>query len=219
MDVKFEDRADAGRQLAARLDARDWQRLPVVVGLPRGGVPVAAQVSRALRAPLDILLVRKVGAPWQPELAVAAVAEGDPPVVEIDPQTLQWTGTTTEYVQSQVPRHLAEIERRRAAYLGGRPRPAWREQTVILVDDGIATGTTVRAAVLALRRHQPHDVILAAPVASTEAVELLRPLVDDLVCLQVPPGFGAVGMYYHNFDQTTDDEVLAALQHAASAAR
>lgn len=217
MQVRFRNRADAGQQLATRLAQRAWER-PVVIGLPRGGVIVAAEVARALDAPLDVLLVRKIGAPSHPEFAVAAVAEGQPPVVELDERALRGSGATAEYVHSQLPAHLTEIERRRSAYLGTRPRAELAGRTAIVVDDGIATGTTVRAAIRALRRRGPHAIVLAVPVAAPDSLAALRPLVDEVVCLGAPPAFSAVGRHYADFDQTPDEEVVHALQEAPAPA-
>lgn len=207
----FEDRADAGQQLAARLQSLQLPA-PVVLALPRGGVPVAAEVARVLRAPLDLLLVRKIGAPQQPELAIAAVADAAEPVLEIDADSLRYSGATPSYVQAQLPAQLAEIERRRALYLGGRAPLDLHGRSAVLVDDGIATGTTVRAALKALRRRQPSRLVLAVPVAPAQALPLLRPEVDELVCLWAPERFHAVGAHYRDFEQTSDATVVALMQ-------
>jgi putative phosphoribosyl transferase len=204
----FMDRADAGRQLAQALMPLGLQD-PVVLALPRGGVPVAAEVARRLRAPMDLLLVRKIGATMQPELAVGAVADADEPVIEIDDETMGATGDTPERIRREAAAQLVEIQRRRALYLQGRALLDVQRRPVVLVDDGIATGTTVRAAIRALRRRGPARVVLAVPVAPASEVERLRAEVDDLVCLQSPSRFGAVGQYYADFSQTTDDEVRA----------
>lgn len=208
MNELFEDRADAGRRLAKALRAMKLED-PVVFALPRGGVPVAAEVARALHAPLDLLLVRKIGAPGQPEVAVAAVAEGPQPIVEIRNDILRLAGASPEYVQGELPHHLEEIERRRRLYLQGRSSPAVAGRTVVLVDDGIATGTTVRAALRSLRGRRPARIVLAVPVASAEELADLRSEVDELVCLLTPEPFVAVGAYYRHFDQTTDEQVVA----------
>jgi putative phosphoribosyl transferase len=204
----FMDRADAGRQLAQALMPLGLQD-PVVLALPRGGVPVAAEVARRLRAPMDLLLVRKIGATMQPELAVGAVADADEPVIEIDDETMRATGDTPERIRREAAAQLVEIQRRRALYLQGRALLDVQRRPVVLVDDGVATGTTVRAAIRALRRRRPARVVLAVPVAPASEVERLRAEVDDLVCLQSPSRFGAVGQYYADFSQTTDDEVRA----------
>lgn len=213
----FKDRVDAGRQLAARLLPMGLQA-PVVLALPRGGVPVAAEVAHALQAPLDLVLVRKIGAPWQPELAIAAVAEapGQAPVVETDEETLAYSGADHAYVRQALPAHQREIDRRRALYLHGRPPVDLHGRTAVLVDDGIATGTTVRAALRALRQRHPSRLVLAVPVAPADTVRALQDQVDDLVCLDAPEYFGSVGAYYRDFDQTTDQEVVALM--AASGA-
>ena len=206
MEKVFEDRVDAGRQLGARLSRMSLQD-PVVLALPRGGVPVAAEVARALHAPLDLVLVRKIGAPSQPELAIAAVADGAEPALEIDESTLAASGASREYVALQVGAHLQEIERRRRLYLQGRAPLDLEGRTAVLVDDGIATGTTARAAIQALRWRHPRRIVLAVPVAPAEELPALASLVDELVCLSQPSYFRAVGAHYRDFEQTTDDEV------------
>ena len=211
MLADFKDRVDAGRQLAAavvRLGLID----PLVLALPRGGVPVAAEVARALHAPLDLLIVRKIGAPGQPELAVAAIAEGDPPTVVIDEHTSQLTAGDHAYIKREVRTQRAEIERRCQAYRRGWARLAVAGKTVVVVDDGIATGTTVRAALKALRRMRPSRIVLAVAVASNDTIYELSKLVDDVVCLSQPGSFGSVGTYYADFEQVGDDEVVALLE-------
>ena len=209
----FKDRGEAGRQLAAavvRLGLVD----PLVLALPRGGVPVAAEVARALRAPLDLLIVRKIGAPGQPELAVAAIAEGNPPTVVIDEVTSSGTDTDHAYITREARTQRGEIERRCKAYRRGRARLGVAGKTVVVVDDGIATGTTVRAALKALRRMRPAKVVLAVPVASDDTLYELSKLVDDVVCLSQPGFFGSVGTYYADFHQVDDDEVIALLDES-----
>ena len=218
MSPAFIDRTDAGRRLADRL-ARVVLPPPVVVlALPRGGVPIGAEVARRLGAPLDLLLVRKIGAPGQPELAVAAVVEGDGPEVVVDEETLAASGADRRYVQDEVREQWREIERRRVRYLSGRARPSLQGATVVVVDDGIATGTTVRAALQALRRRRPGRLLLAVPVAPADTVARLRAEGDELVCLATPEPFRAVGLHYRDFHQVGDDEVIAALQAAAGGA-
>ncbi|MBK9362095.1 MAG: phosphoribosyltransferase [Rubrivivax sp.] len=214
----FIDRADAGRQLAARLALEPLPPPIVVLALPRGGVPIGTEVARRLGAPLDLLLVRKIGAPWQRELAVAAVVEGDGPEVVIDEETLAASGASPAYVQQQAKLEWREIERRRARYLQGRARPALAGATVVVVDDGIATGTTVRAALQALRRRAPGRLVLAVPVAPRDTLAWLAGEVDQLVCLATPEPFHAVGPHYRDFHQVEDDEVIAALDAAAGSA-
>jgi putative phosphoribosyl transferase len=211
MNGTFADRSEAGRRLARALVAMKLVD-PVVLALPRGGVPVAAEVAAALHAPLDLLLVRKIGAPAQRELAVAAVAEGPGDGLVLDSETMEMTGATRAYVEREAISERAENARRRAAYLGGRAPLPIAGKTAVVVDDGIATGTTVRAALQALRDRRPARLVLAVPVASPRVVADLRPLVDDLVCLSQPPSFYAVGAYYVDFRQVSDDEVIAALE-------
>ena len=211
----FKDRGDAGRQLAAvvnRLRLVD----PLVLALPRGGVPVAAEVARALHAPLDLLIVRKIGAPGQPELAVAAVAEGDPPTVAVDEHTSRMTDADDAYIEREARTQRAEIERRRKTYRRGRPRLGVAGKSVVVVDDGIATGSTVRAALQALRRMRPARLVLAVPVAPADTISELSPLVDDVVCLSQPAHFRSVGTYYADFHQVDDEEVIALLDASRS---
>lgn len=209
----------ANRAVAGRLLARELLVLalpdPVVLALPRGGVPVAAAVADALHAPLDLLLVRKIGAPGHPELAVAAVADG-PPV--IDRETARVTGATADYIEREAGFERLEVARRRSVYLQGRQPLPVEGRTAVVVDDGIATGTTVRAALLALRRRNPARLVLAVPVAPPEAVATLRGEVDDLVCLSQPAHFQAVGLHYADFHQVSDEEVLAILERHRPAA-
>ena len=212
------DRAEAGRRLGRLLAAMPGLDGAVVLALPRGGVPVAAEVARALGAPLDLLLVRKIGAPWQPELAVAAVVDGTPPQTVIDEDFCALAGVESGYIRDQVPRELCEIERRRRVYLRGREPLEVEGATVIVVDDGIATGTTVRAALKVLRQRHPRRLVLAVPVAPAEALDALRGEVDEIVCLAQPSPFHAIGAHYADFHQASDDEVIAALDAAARAA-
>jgi putative phosphoribosyl transferase len=173
MKNKFDNRAHAGRLLARQLAALALHQ-PVVVALPRGGVPVAAEVAAALRAPLDVLLVQKIGAPTQPEVAVAAMSDGAEPHLEFDEETLAQSGTSRDDVLARASQHLQEIERRRALYLEGRPPLDIKGRTVVLVDDGVATGTTARAGIRALRERKPRRVVLAVPVAPASALPALR---------------------------------------------
>jgi putative phosphoribosyl transferase len=216
MSQYFRNRAEAGRLLAAEL-ARLQLVDPVVLALPRGGVPVAAEVARVLHAPLDLLMVRKIGAPQQPELAVAAVVEGEQPEIVIDDETLLMTGASRAYVADEAKRQLKEIERRREVYLGAAVRERIAGRTAVVVDDGMATGTTVRAALKALARMKPLRRVLAVPVAPASVVAALRGEVDDLVCLSQPTFFHAVGAHYADFRQVEDDEVVALLRDARAA--
>jgi putative phosphoribosyl transferase len=215
VDLPLVDRAAAGRALGERLATMHLPD-PIVLALPRGGVPVGLEVARALQAPLDLLLVRKIGVPFQSELAVAAVLQGPDPVIVVDEAIRAEMGVQQSYIDQQALIELAEIERRRRAYLGDRtPRPV-SGRTAIVVDDGIATGTTVRAAIKALRQRNPAHVVLAVPVAPPDTVARLSGEVDDLVCLAQPEIFGAIGLFYVDFHQLSDDEVVRALQQCAT---
>jgi putative phosphoribosyl transferase len=205
----FSDRSHAGRLLARELATRRFAD-PVVLALPRGGVPVAVEVALALHAPLDLLMVRKIGAPGNRELAVGAIAEGGAAAV-IDREMQKLTGTGQDYVERQAKEELKEIARRRALYLPGRSPLALQGKTAIIVDDGLATGSTARAAVQAVRSRRPARIVLAVPVGSAEAVQALQPEVDELVCLSQPAGFAAVGCHYGDFHQVSDQEVVAVL--------
>ena len=206
----FKDRAEAGRQLGTAV--RNLGLIdPLVLALPRGGVPVAAEVALALCAPLDLLIVRKICAPGEPELAVAAIAEGDPPTVVIDEITSSGTDTDHAYIKHEARTQRAEIERRCKAYRHGMTRLSVAGRIVVVVDDGIATGTTMRAALKALRRMQPAKVVLAVPVASNDTIYELSKLVDDVVCLSQPGHFRSVGTHYADFHQVDDEEVIALL--------
>ena len=191
--MMFDDRDDAGRRLAdavlATATAQAWPS-PVVLGLPRGGVPVAAHVAAALGAPLEVMLVRKIGVPWQPELAVAAVADGGEPVLVVDEATRRLTGTSREHVERALPVHWQEIERRRRLYLQGRPLLPLAGRTAVLVDDGMATGTTMRAALKGLKARGAAKTVVALPVAPASEAAKLRQEVDELVCLSTPSLFG-----------------------------
>jgi putative phosphoribosyl transferase len=210
----FADRSEAGRRLAKALQPLQDQR-PVVLALPRGGVPIAYEVAKALRAPLDLVLVRKIGAPFQPELAIGAVVDGDRPELVVNQDVVDEYRIPEGYLESERRRQLEEIERRRHLYLAGRPRAQVRERTAIVIDDGIATGATMEAALRATRRADPTCLVLAVPVAPPDTLERLRPEVDEVVCLMVPDFLGAIGSFYRDFRQLDDDEVIALLQQAA----
>lgn len=212
--LRFADRSEAARALAQRLAQMKLEPPVVVLALPRGGVPIGAEVARVLHARLDLLLVRKIGAPWQSELAVAAVVDGDRPEVVIDETMLGMPGVDQEYIEAQTHRELKEIARRRALYMQGREPLAVGGATVIVVDDGIATGTTMRAALKALRRKGPKRLVLAVPVAPADTCRALRAEVDDLVCLSQPEPFRAIGLHYDDFHQLDDAEVMRALTDA-----
>lgn len=207
----FRDRADAGNQLAGRL-LHLKNEDPVVYGLPRGGVVVAAKVAAALDAPLDVLVVRKIGAPNQPELALGAVTNGESPQRTLNEQLIGLVGVSEDYLEAEGKRQLDEVRRRTEAYRRGRPAVNAAGRTVIVVDDGIATGATVQAGIMGLRMQQPRKVVLAVPVAAPDSLERLRADVDEIVCLCAPASFMAVGMFYDTFAQTTDEEVIDMLE-------
>jgi putative phosphoribosyl transferase len=206
----FADRVEAGRALAARLVEKKYEK-PVVLALPRGGVPVGAEVATALGAPLDIVLVRKIGVPYQPELAVAAVVDGEHPELVINEDVRRLADVSEEEIERAKVRELAEIDRRRALYLKGRDRVPIAGATVIVIDDGIATGATVRAALKALRRGKPKKLVLAVAVAPPDTIAMLRAEVDEIVCLETPEPFHAIGLYYRDFAQVSDEQVIALL--------
>jgi putative phosphoribosyl transferase len=211
--VMFEDRADAGRQLASRL-TRFRDRQPVVLALPRGGVPVGFEIAKALHAPLDIVLVRKIGVPWQPELAIGAVADGQPPEIVLNDEIIDRLGIDEDSIAQEATKQINEISRRRAIYLRGRTPIALDGRTAIVVDDGIATGATMRAALKSVRRRSPRRVMLAVPVAAPPTIEALRGLVDDTICLSAPEDLGAIGLHYSDFDQVSDSQVIGFLDTA-----
>ena len=184
----------------------------MVFGLPRGGVPVGYEISRALGAPLDVFVSRKLGAPGQPEFGIGAVAAGGVRILNAD--VVRRLGIPDEYVERITAREVAEVNRRLRFFRGGRPEPEVGGLTVILVDDGLATGVTARAAVEALRLRKPGRLILAAPVCAAQTAELFQSRVDELVCLVAPSDLGAIGLWYKNFDQTTDEEVVQLLEKA-----
>jgi putative phosphoribosyl transferase len=208
----FDDRHHAGRQLADRLRDLDLPA-PVVLGLPRGGVPVAAPVAEALDAPLDIILVRKLGVPHQPELAMGAIGEDGIRVVNED--VLAMTGTSPQDLEAVEAHERAELEARAVRYRRGRPREALEGRTAIVVDDGIATGSTARAALQVARAHGAPRVVLAVPVAPPRTCRAMQEEADTVVCLEQPERFWAVGQFYRDFSQTTDDEVIALLDQSA----
>ncbi len=212
--MPFADRTDAGRQLAQAL-ARYKGEPAVVLALPRGGVPVAAEVAAALGAPLDLILVRKIGVPFQPELAMGAVVDGDKPLIVRNEDVLALTGIDREEFDAVCRAELAEIERRRSRYLGSRARAAAEGRVAIVIDDGIATGATTRAALRATRARKPKKLILAVPVAPTESLAAMREEADEVVCLEDHDDFGAIGYYYADFRQTSDKEVTDALARFA----
>lgn len=209
----FADRGDAGRKLAAELLKRGFDA-PLVFALPRGGVPVAAAVAEALGAPLDLILVRKIGAPRNSELALAAIVEGDPPERVLNEEVMRYSGADEAYLERETERQIAEMQRRRERYLGNRKRTDARGKTAIVVDDGLATGATMKAALIALRRGGAAIVVVAVPVAPPEQVSALGEIADEVVCLIVDPHFHGVGGAYADFHQLTDKETVEHLQRA-----
>jgi putative phosphoribosyl transferase len=212
----FKDRNQAGALLAERLVALGYDRQPnlLVFGLPRGGVPVAFQVARRLGAPLEVWVVRKLGTPGHEELALGAIASGGGRVLNQEiVDSLQISAQTIATVEQQ---QQAELERRERLYRGSRPFPELKGKTVLLVDDGLATGATMKAAIAAARPKQPARLVVAVPVAPPDTVAEIQALVDEVVCLETPAFFQAVGLWYEHFPQTSDEEVLALLQAAAA---
>ncbi|MEV6996092.1 phosphoribosyltransferase family protein [Streptomyces sp. NPDC093982] len=210
--MQFRDRAEAGRELAEQLRVRQDKGLlphPVVLALPRGGVAVAREISRALQAPLDVLVVRKIGAPFHEEFGVGALAGDGPPL--FDEQTLLRLGLNEADLATVVERERHELRRREERYRQGRPAAELRGRTAVVVDDGVATGSTARVALRALRARHPEHLVLAVPVCAPEAAEELRREVDDFVCLHQPGLFSSVGEWYEDFGQLTDADVLEAL--------
>ncbi|MFF3348289.1 phosphoribosyltransferase [Streptomyces sp. NPDC002779] len=208
----FRDRGHAGRELARELRGRHEQD-PVVLALPRGGVTVAQEVARALDAPLDVLVARKIGAPFQEELGVGAICGDDPPV--FDDRSLNRLGLTRAALEPVVARERAELHRREELYRHGRSALDLRGRTVIVVDDGLATGATARAALRWIRGRSPARVLLAVPVGSPEGVHLMSREADEVICPHRPADFMAVGLWYDDFAQLTDADVLAALRTGA----
>lgn len=214
MNALFANRHEAGRRLAAEL-ARFRDQSPLVLAIPRGGVPVGFEIAEALAAPLDVVLVRKIGAPFQPELAVGAVVDGEHAETVLNQEIVEMLVLSEDFIERETARQLEEIERRRKLYLGDRPRPRIEGRTAIIVDDGIATGATVEAGLVAVRRSAPRRLVLGVPVAPVDTVERLRGKVDELVCLETPEPFFAIGQFYADFPQLKDDEVTDFLDRAA----
>ncbi|HUJ38430.1 MAG TPA: phosphoribosyltransferase family protein [Hyphomicrobium sp.] len=212
----FKDRKQAGELLAEEV-ARHGYADPVVFGLPRGGVPVAAEVAAKLKAPLDVILVRKIGAPTQPELAIGAVVDGATPEIVRNEELIRELGIPDEVVREEAQRQLEIIEARRKLWVAGRERVPVKGRTAIIVDDGIATGATVRASLHALKRQGSKRTVVATPVAPMQAVEALRQEADDVVCLEAPEYFGAIGFFYLDFSQVSDAEVSRLLDSLSPA--
>jgi putative phosphoribosyl transferase len=215
--MRFRDRTDAGRQLAARLTAYAARDDVVVLGLPRGGVAVGIEVARSLRVPFDVFLVRKLGVPGHPELAMGAVAAGG--VRVLSEELLRELAISNTVVDQVTARERLELERRDRLYRGDRPSPVLTDRTVIVVDDGLATGSTMEAAVAALRQHQPASILVAVPVGAPETCHRLKRIADEAICLESPEPFTAVGLWYDRFDQLSDAEVIELLRQAGPSSR
>jgi putative phosphoribosyl transferase len=219
----FSDRTEAGRRLAAavaeHLARHPGLDDPVVLALPRGGVPVAIEVARRLSAPLDLVMVRKIGVPFQPELAAGAVVDGDAPETVYNADVLRMARLTQEDLDEIRDRELAEIGRRRAVYLADRAPVPIEGRDAILVDDGVATGATTRAALRAVTRRGPRSVTLAVPVAAADTLAALKREADHAICLETPRDFRAIGLHYDDFGQVPDAEVVRLLAEAEGFAR
>lgn len=209
----FKNRKDAGRQLVPLL-LKFKSEKPVVLALPRGGVPVGYEIAMALDAPLDVIVARKLGAPGQPELGIGAVVDGDHHLSVLNEDVMSLLNVSADYLNREVAQQLQEIRRRQELYRGGHPPEKILGRTVIVVDDGIATGGSMRAALRGARRGNPQRLVLAVPVAPPDTIESLRPEVDVVICLSTPAFFHAVGQFYRDFSQTTDEEVIHLLEAA-----
>ena len=212
MITRFRNRRDAGRRLAAELHRFADRPDVIVLALPRGGVPVAYEIAAELHAPLDVFVVRKLGLPWQEELAMGALASGG--VRVLDEDLIRIARVSEDDIRRVTNAEQVELERRERRYRGDRSFPDLTGKTVILVDDGLATGSTMRAAVAALRKERPASVVVAVPVAAPETCDAFRDIADDIICAETPEPFYAVGLWYEDFSQTTDDEVHELLAHA-----
>lgn len=211
--MQFRNRREAGQKLGEVLQKYKKEN-PLVLAVPRGGVEVGFEVAAALKAPLDIIIARKLGAPGQPELAIGAVVDGDNPQTVLNQDIVTAYGVTPEYLKHAVELELLELDRRQKLYRKDYPPAPTEERTIILVDDGIATGASIRAAIRGLRRKPVKRLVLAVPVAALETVKSLEKDVDDLVCLSTPTFFRAVGTHYADFEQTTDEKVIELLNSA-----
>jgi putative phosphoribosyl transferase len=214
MTPRFCDRIEAGQLLAAELSQYENHPDVLIFGLPRGGVPVAYQVARAIHVPLDVWLVRKLGVPGQEELAMGAIALGG--VMLLNNEIISSLQISRSVIQQVAAAEKQELERRDRVYRGGRPLPELRDRIVMLVDDGIATSSTLRAAIAAVQQQQPQRIVVAAPVAPPSVCQALGALVDDVVCLFTPEPLYSIGMWYQDFSQTTDQEVQELLQQSAA---
>ena len=212
-DRVFANRREAGRELARLLTGLAPAGDAVVLALPRGGVPVAYEIARALNAPLDVFLVRKLGTPGHPELAMGAIASGG--IRVLNDEVVQALGVRPDQIEAVARREQVELERRAASYRGGRSFPSLTNRTVILVDDGLATGTTMKAAVQAVKQQNPAQIIVAVPVGAPDTCRALGASADRVICAHMPVSFSAVGQWYQDFTQTTDEEVVALLSSSS----
>jgi predicted phosphoribosyltransferase len=215
--LRFHDRREAGQLLARQLTHYKGRADVIVLGLPRGGVPVAFEIARDLQVPLDVFVVRKLGVPWQPELAMGAIAGEGTEVLNGDVVTAY--NIPANVIRAVAEREGQELRRRLQQYRGDRPFPGLRDRTVILVDDGLATGSSMRAAVNAVRQEHPSAVVVAVPVAALQTCDEFQHEVDEVICLRTPSDFSAVGRWYEDFSQTSDDEVRELLSHHESTRR
>lgn len=209
----FKDRQDAGKKLAEKLKAYKGQQDIIVLALPRGGIPVGFEIAKSLEVPLDIFIVRKLGVPGHEELAMGAIADGG--IIVLNEEIIQQLGITQVLIDRITQDESKEVARRESLYRRGRPAYKLGGKTIIVVDDGLATGASMRAALIAVKEKKPRKIIAAVPVGAAETCKSLRTYVDELVCLLVPPSFGAVGSWYEDFSQTTDAEVESLLDSAA----
>jgi predicted phosphoribosyltransferase len=210
--IIFEDRREAGHQLGVLLSGRGYGNQPsLILGIPRGGLVIAEEVAQVLSTPMDVIIARKLRAPYQPELGIGAVVDGDH-ITIINQEVARFVGATQDYLDREIVYQKEEIDRRLKFYRGDRPPPEVTKKTVIVVDDGIATGYTFRAALEGLRRRNPLKLIAAAPVAAHDSFEMLKAFVGEVVCLQTPDDFMAVGAWYRNFDQVSDEEAVSILR-------
>ena len=213
----FKDREEAGSRLAGALETLNL-RDPIVYALPRGGVPVATAAADRLKAPLDLIMVRKLGAPGRPEAAIGAVVDNAAPTVILHDETIQHLNISQDYIDNLTAKALSEIDRRRTVYLKGRKPLSPKNRTAIVVDDGLATGATMEAAVKALRKAEPRKIVIAVPTAPDDAVRALAHIADNVICLETPAPFWSVGSQYDDFRQLTDEDVIRCLaRHGATA--
>lgn len=212
----FKNRREAGRQLGTAFIKRGYMgKNTLVLGIPRGGLVVADEVAKALSATLDVIIARKLRAPYQPELGIGAVVDGDH--IVLNEEVIRSVAVSQDYLNREIAYQKEEIERRLRFYRGGHPAPEVAGKTVIVVDDGIATGYTFRASLESLRQRHPDRLVAAAPVASRDSAEMLKAFADEVVCLHTPVSFFSVGAWYENFDQTSDEEAVAILRRNWSA--